>query len=106
MRILMLVLLLAGCESWYSDVLDNVNTDIPNWKENWRRCKPNDQDDLTYAIQQLPPKARVVEFLTCTTIIIETGGRCFLVHQDDIGSSWAMVACSPREKENKQGECQ
>jgi len=71
----------AGAPNWRASCGDTHN----RWK-------------LAGVVGRVPRDGRILEVLTCDTLLVQVRGRCFLVTQGHSSHSWSQALCPTDER--------
>lgn len=99
--ILLLLAVLCSCNEdgnpagsiTFAEILDGKG--LPDWRP---QCgTEHGKTTLLAVVGRVPQDGRVLEILTCDTILVRMRGRCFLVTQGYHSHSWTQATCPPAE---------
>lgn len=76
-----------------AETIDQVG--VPNW----RTMCANERWGLVGVVRKVPRDGRVLEIITCDTLLVQVRDRCFVVTQGYRSHSWSQASCPPVEKQ-------
>lgn len=69
----------------------------PNWRT---MCgDPNKRWGLAGVVRRVPRDGKVLEIITCDTLLVQVRDRCFVVTQGYHSHSWSQASCPPVERQ-------